>query len=424
MAFSQREFNIVASIDHPTVRGVVEELGRLDCEVLVAHQLYRVGEKLYTMRDLIALLYAHATDADGNRFHSANGIDLGILRYQQIVGVKPPAAWAVDAFCQGPFDSQRALRDARRIAGWSAAGVRAQGAEERRQQVEQSAHVILRFVENVKRRIMGLPLEGQQIILDFFGESGAFKTVSMRHLLSPLKNLCLQTPSLESILNGFEGVSAATYAVIWLDDSTILPRKLLPMLKQFVHAETWRANTKGEDAQFLPMLSALAVTHNPWPEEQYPDAAMSRRLGIVHYPTAMDRDRARAFVDEHIFSMDMEAFWCAVDPINRASDNRLVNQTQDRFAIQDPINWFMEECTARKGSHDVWLSDLFAAFRVRATQGGWAISHWTDRTLASWLRSQNYVLTRGSQGMKVKGLKLLQPGSFEAFEAATETAVE
>lgn len=423
MVFTQKQLALVVNIDHVVIRGVVEELGQLGCEVLVTDQAYRVDDEIYSFGGLVAFLCAHAQDADGNVLNSPASVGLGITRYQQIVGVKPVAEGLRENLCQAKdVDHAAAWAGARRIASWSLAGAGPLDAGVRELRITEAAHVILRWVENVKCRILGLPLDGQQIILDFFGESGAFKTISMKHLLSPLGDLVLKTPQLEAVLAGYAGVKAAMNVAIWLDDSVILSRSVLPILKDFVHSDNWRANSKGKDEVTVPMLASLACTHNPWPEQQYPDPALSRRLGIVHYPGALGRKQGREYVDREILSMDMVAFWKVVDPVKRQSDDDIIEASQRRFAIKDPISWFMEDCTARKSGTDTYLSDFYAAFRVRAQTGGWQVGHWTDRSLAAWLRSQSFVLVRGAQGMKIRGLKLLQPGLLadEEVEAAGE----
>lgn len=413
---SDAQVAALSAIENPDMRAAALYLAKYDCKVLTPFLTYQIGSERFTERDLVALVCAHAMREDAKNIQSPTFAQHGVTRYQQIVGITPVTLELRESLCRTSPNSTEALRMAREIAMWSrVAGPPVERAEEREAHLEEASHLILRWVENCKRRILGMQMDGRQLMLDCWGRSGAFKSATVRALLRPLGGLAHKTNAPMDLFVGHEGVWASQYVAIWLDEFPPLPKFLLPQLKDFIFSDTWRANSKNKDAMVLPMLASLIATHNPTPDEQFPDDAMARRLGAIHYPCAMDPVRGYAFVDDVIDKFDMVSFWRAVDPVQRASDDTVVARAFRRNDLRDVFDHFLLECVSKDDKKTVLLQEVLDAFLSWGRAGNWNTSGWNSKRVAERLRSHGYHLPKVAKGRIIRGITLdfTPPGSAE-----------
>jgi hypothetical protein len=408
LPFTEQQRLAVDQIKEPTIAATVQAIDQFGILVHVPGTIYSRKGRAMSHRDVLAFIMSYAT-MNGIALKNMVFADLAINRYTQIVGTTPITAPFRAKFAAEP-DHDAAWAGVMEVASWGLAAATMDAAEKERLQTIH-AHYILRWMENVKRRIYGLPLEDRQIVLSFWGASRANKSATAKKLIAPLQDLVWETPEIGRILLKHEGGVVSQNLALYVDDAKPMKYTELGPLKQFVFAESWVADVKIRDAVKVPMLASVIFCHNDEPGITFPDVAMAGRLGAMYHPRAFPPGERRRFTEERILPFDILSLWRAVDHVNRQSDDQVIEEAQDGLGEKlDLLQYFLStETTKTSDASWVSLADVYTAFQVRARAGGWNIYDYTDRKLASRLRGLGYYLGRGNGGMIVKGLLLEKP---------------
>lgn len=402
-------------INHETMHATAEFLRFNGCEVLVPGALYRIDDAIFTYRELVAhVAGAIALDPTGRPLSSTAFIDQGIVAFQRIAGVTPVTKGLRMMLCrEADIDSAKAMEMAREIASWAWLTAPPVSAMQKEMAIEESAHCLLHWVANVKRRILGLPVNGQQIMLYFYGIGGTLKSSIVKAILAPLGPLQGKFGNPDNVLHGHDGALVSTKVALFWDECVGMAPRHLDSMKDLVTAEEMRANPKGKDAVDVRVLASLVATSNYPPVVKFPDPAMLRRMGSICFSFPVPEEDQARYMQEKVLPFDMLAFWKAVDPEASGAEKHILARNQRRHRYKSPVEQFLTEYVTRKPGSRVLLKELHQTFITVATANNWKEhKDMSNQGLAAMLRMVGYDVKHSAKGAIIAGIELLDEPTF------------
>lgn len=223
-----------------------------------------------------------------------------------------------------------------------------------------AAAVILTIIHQIKRKLLGLPVNDHLTLTIYSSEGGTGKSEFIRALLRPLGKLSANT-SLGELLDDRNVALWSQYALNLDDLDESAARQRGQFRRRITQAEwTARVLGTGETRSVINNATILGTTHHRI-FEIMPDRFSMRRFAELHGRETRPDDEAISAVD----LADWPAIWRSVDPegpcpIDKLGFRAILRDRQAAARVRGPV--------------EQWLDDLAPAdpsLAAHANPNGW-----------------------------------------------------